>query len=184
MRKVIGGLCIFIVAMQVLIGVPLAVCCAFFLVVHGGSSGQLAVDVHAGPRLDATIPPAELTTTSLSLCPPANTIPEPAQALDHPILETRAAHGSPLAGTVLAECVSPCEEQQQFVAALEKAADQTPLSVPAAVAAAYEAPQPSGTSQLLCHLYAMAQIDEQAGAYQRADQWRGLARELRGNSEP
>lgn len=181
MRKVIGGLCIFVVAMQILIGVPLAVCCAFFLAIQGGS-GPIAVEVHAGPRLDATIPPAELRSTNLSIVPPPNMIPEPAKTLDHPILKSRDEHGSPLAGTVFAECV-PGDEQQLFVAALEKIAAETPVQEHVSAAIPDESRQPCGTSQLLCHLYAMAEIDEQAGEFERADQWRGLARELRGKCE-
>jgi hypothetical protein len=120
--------------------------------------------------------------TSLSIIPP-NVIPEPAKTLDHPILQSRDEDGSPLAGTVLADCVLPSEEQQLFVAALEKVATETTLHKQVSVAIPHETPQPCGTSQLLSHLDAMAEIDEQAGEFVRADQWRGLAGELRGNRE-
>ena len=34
----------------------------------------------------------------------------------------------------------------------------------------------------ICHLYVMAEVDERAGEYARADQWRALARELKSAS--
>ena len=205
MRKVIGGLCCFIVALQVLIGVPLLVCTAFFCLVQG-SEGPIVLEVHTGPRPPATIspsdypPPQPLAALAPAvMAPPRNVIPTDKSASNHPILQTRAAQGSPLTGTVLASPDGACEEQQQFLAALEKAAaacvssacdhqvafvnaDQAACpegACPEACLTTVSAQPPSDSvPQLRSHLYQMADLDEQSGHYERADQWRAMARDL------
>lgn len=209
MRKVIGGLCCAIVALQVLVAVPLAVCCAFYVAVQSGHGGPFVVELHTGPRSPATIapadfpPPQELSPPPAvaALAPPRNVIPTTSPQSDHPILQTRQVQGSPLAGTVLESCESPAQEQELFLAALEKAAagcshepcktpveltsDESYLSAapicsdvcPATTHAVVADKEP--VSQLLAHLYEMAELDEQTGHYDRADQWRAFARELR-----
>src|SRR6476469_10254527 len=102
MARTIGALCTFIVCLQILIGVPLAVCLACFCI----TNGPITVDVHAGhghaPQFivhGATIPPP---TSVLAMAPPPNAIPTAAPAsVDNPILQSRAEHGSPLTGTLL-----------------------------------------------------------------------------------
>jgi hypothetical protein len=209
MRKVIGGLCCAIVALQILVAVPLVVCCAFYVAVQGGHGGPFVVELHTGPRPPTTIAPAEfpppeplsVAPTATALAPPRNVIPTTTPPSDHPILQTRQVQGSPLAGTVLESCESPAQEQELFLAALEKAAAvcaQEPCKTPVELAsdesfvlsAANCADVCSATthplvtvkepvSHLLAHLYQMAELDERTGHFDRADQWRALARGLR-----
>ena len=142
-----------------------------------GDPGQDLAHVRvtdAGAPALATIPPADYP-------PPSNVIPPPA-ALDHPIMQTRREQGSPLAGTVLSEPDACGDDQHLFVAALEKVAASMPVAdidcqaTPPAESTCSASPI---LTQLTAHLYAMAQIDEEAAQYERADQWRALARELR-----
>src|SRR5436853_549531 len=126
MSRTIGALCSFIVGLQVLIGVPLVVCAAFFCL----TNGPITVDVHTGhghaPQFivhGATIPPPD---GHFAIAPPPNAIPIASPAsLDNPILQSRAEHGSPLAGTLL-ESTNPAEEQNTFITALEKAVAEHP----------------------------------------------------------
>lgn len=190
MARIIGATCTIIVGLQILVGVPLAVCGAFFCL----TNGPITVEVHAGqgqgPQVvvqGATIPPPP---NPFTISPPPNAIPvAPASAIDNPILASRAEHGSPLAGTVL-ETADPAEEQNTFVAALEKAArdkvvtDQVVTEQPPAVCPVLAAPPTPAESQnadslVVAHLYEMAEIDERSGDFARADQWRAFAREIR-----
>jgi len=207
MGRAIRALCVLIVSLQILVGVPVLVCLVFFGL-HSGGIGPLAVEVHAGHVAAAPVvvagPPAP-PPVPLAMGLPPNIIPTPSPArLDNPILTSRAEHGSPLVGTVLGETLAPETEQQLFVAAFEKAAAENlecthtrtdvPHDVPAAkpaiadaevpgpqagAAAACDQPREKAAQFAIHHLYAMAQIDELAGEYDRADQWRSLAREIR-----
>jgi hypothetical protein len=208
MRKVIGGLCCLIVALQVLVAVPLAVCCAFyFFVAEGGA--PIVVELHSGQRLPATVAPADYplppplaaASATTALAPPRNIIPDDSSPPpDHPILTTRQIQGSPLAGTVLETDAPPQEEQQLFLAALEKAAltctpqplaelasnEVVSLATACAESSQLTSCQPEAketVQRLLAHLYEMAELDEQASEYERADQWRALARELRSHDD-
>jgi len=204
MARAIGALCILIVALEILVGIPLSVCVAFFCL----TNGPIMVDVHAGqgqaPQLiihGATIPPP---TSAISLTPPPNVIPVvPACASENPILASRAEHGSLLAGTVLAGS-DAAEEERNFLAALEKAAVEhlrlpslpTELSGCGTEIPTSESADPRVCDHTTCstnarqearqliigHLYQMAQIDEQAGEFERADQWRAFARDIRSSS--
>jgi hypothetical protein len=190
MARVIGSICTVIVGLQVLIGVPLAVCLIFFCL----TSGQISVDVKTDQTpavvLDALAPPHPL---AVAVTPPANAIPAASELPDdNPILQSRAAVGSPLAGTLL-ETADFTEEQSTFVAALEKAAAEHIPPLPAASVAADACP--TGLAQadaghaihdqaIVQHLYHMAELDEQAGQYPRADQWRAFAREIRSEQPP
>lgn len=60
MRKFIAGCCCLIVGLQVLIGVPLAVCLIFYGMVQGG--GPIAVQVQPSAFDPATIPPLNYST--------------------------------------------------------------------------------------------------------------------------
>jgi hypothetical protein len=191
MAKTIGAICTFIVCLQILIGVPLAVCVACFCI----TNGPITVEVHAGqghaPQFvvhGATIPPPG---APFAVAPPPNAIPAAATptSFDNPILQSRVEHGSPLAGTML-ESADPGEEQSTFVAALEKAvAEHTSEprqrlceSGGACQAAdeAHRADLRSDTTILIVqHLYLMADIDEHTGNYDRADQWRAQARQIK-----
>lgn len=200
MRKVLGGLCIVVVGLQILIGVPLAICIAFFACLQSGGLPSMVVEVHAGPRLAATVPPINypepVPMAMPTPVPPPNKIPATIAATDNPILLSRLEQGSPLAGTILAGDATPEEEQQLFLTALEKAATEAEAMCPPVcigdeclIVCSPEttSDEPAaGTEQLACHLYAMAELDEQACHFERADQWRALARELRTetHSEP
>jgi hypothetical protein len=190
MRPIIGAICSLIVGLQVLVGVPLIVCFLYFAAAGNGPIGPVAFEMHASPAV-TTIPPPAMT-----IVPPANAIPQPLPApLDNPILASRAEHGSPLAGTVLGESLAPDDEQQLFVAAFEKvAAEQaetppaTSIAPPPETQSVPEStlPRPENESLrekadqfAIRQLYAMAEMDEQAAEYERADQWRSLAREIR-----
>src|SRR6267142_1906779 len=198
MGRTIGALCALIVGLQILIGVPVLVCLAFFCLADGGG-GPVAVEVHAGHNSASPLvvagqlaPPSSSPAMGL----PPNIIPA---ALDNPILASRAQHGSPFAGTVLSETVGPDAEQQLFVAALEKVAAenvQCPHSSSDSPHAGPSGDQPAMKPEVanadpdanvdrdnlrtkaaqfaVLHLYAMANMDERAGEYERADQWRSL----------
>jgi hypothetical protein len=197
MARALSAFCCFVVLLQILIGVPLAVCLAFFFVV-GGGMGPLAVEVHSGhgqpPHLlmpGATIPPPgrELTMT-----PPPNVIPTTSNAtLDNPILQSRAQQGSPLAGTVMDENVPAGEELEIFVGGLEKAIVEcvdkpTPIVTSSGINTV-ATPETDTLAQqadqfAVDHLYEMADKDERAGNFDRADQWRAQARDIRQSSKP
>jgi len=169
--------------------VPVVVCIAFFALF--GGLGPIAIEIHPGatpsPHMfvnSATIapPPAPLT-----IAPPPNIIPPaPALSADNPILETRAQQGSPLAGTLLSQGTPPDVERNEFVAALQKVAAEDIREPVAESCSALDgnccqktvAGDPADTL-VLQHLYQIADIDEQSGNYERADQWRALAREVR-----
>src|SRR5262245_35543139 len=125
MARAFTVFCCFIVGLQLLIGVPVAVCIVFFALF--GGLGPIAIEIHPGPGHSphmyvnsATIAPP---SCPLALSPPPNIIP-PATSVhsDSAILETRAQQGSPLSGTILAENEPPEVEHNQFVAALQKVA--------------------------------------------------------------
>ena len=197
MRTFLGGLCMLLIGLQVLIGVPLAVCFAFFNSLPAGGVHPVTFQVHAGSRYEPTVPPADFPPPTAHAtfipAPPPNKIPTSADDPENPILQTREETGSPLAGTVLAS-PSHEDEQQLFLTALEKAAAEAPEHCPAAStpdicsatcpleAAPIKALDTA--QQLVMHLYAMAQLDEDAGHFDRADQWRSLARELRKHDTP
>jgi len=194
MARTIGSLCTFIVGLQILVGVPLFVCGAFFC----ATNGPINVEIHTGhgqaPQLlvhGATIPPPG---GPFAVGPPPNTIPVTAAAsLDNPILQSRVEHGSPLVGTVL-ESANPAEEQDTFLSALEKAAAEHTNQPPEAVCRTSECCSVDGDanpavfrneadSLIVRLLYEMAGIDEQGGEYGRADQWRAFARGIKEGRE-
>jgi hypothetical protein len=198
MTRAFAAFCCFIVGLQFLIGVPLAVCIAFFALF--GGLGPIAIEIHPGathsPHMfvnSATIAPPSVP---LTIAPPPNFIPPAAGAhADNAILETRAQQGSPFSGTILAKNEPSEVEHNQFVAALQKVAaeaahDCPPLTMnaPANLAACAglannccEATSAARQTDefIIQHLYEMADVDERAGNYDRADQWRALAREIR-----
>jgi hypothetical protein len=182
MRHAFSAFCCVVVCLQVLVGVPLLVCIAFFTVVAGGAY-PINVDVHGGQAFaPATIPPPNIIPTAVT------------EPLDNPILTSRAAHGSPLTGTILADASDPQHDQDLFVAALEKVAIETaiePTHCPATCLPSTCEPaatQPGTTHHadelIVKHLYDMADADEAAGNFDRADQWRAHAREIRDHSAP
>jgi len=192
MRRAIGALCVFVVGLQILIGVPVLVCLVLFALLHEGL--PIAVAVHAGHEgVPSALIPPPLAAHALPLQPRANQIPhDDSLPTDNPILSFRAEHGSPLAGTLLGENMPAETEQRLFLAALEKVTAETVIDeVPAPVNQLPHLPNPGSSSDCfnsqsdpadrfaIEHLYAMADWDERAGKYERADQWRALAREIR-----
>jgi len=194
MARTIGALCTFIVGLQILVGVPLAVCAAFFC----ATNGPITVEVHTGnghaPQFlvhGATIPPPG---GAFAVAPPPNAIPIATPAsLDNPILQSRAEHGSPLTGTVL-ESANAAEEQDTFITALERvAAEHTSQPQPAVCrrseACAVEADatpavvRNEADALIVRLLYEMAGIDEESSEYGRADQWRAFARGIKEGRE-
>jgi hypothetical protein len=176
MRHLVSAVCCLIVGLQVLIGVPLAVCAAFCFLVAGESIGPVALEMHAGHA------------SSPALVPPPNYISHNSGLAENPILATRAECGSPLAGTVL-ETESPAEEAGLFVAAIEKiaAANESCSAVPSPCDVAICTARPAQPANLhetanrfaVEQLYAIAESDERVGQFERADQWRALARKIR-----
>jgi hypothetical protein len=198
MARAFTVFCCFIVGLQLLIGVPVAVCILFFALF--GGLGPIVIEIHPAPGHSphmfvnsATIVPPSFP---LTISPPPNIIPPVTTGhSDSAILETRAQQGSPLSGTILSENESPDIEHHQFVAALQKvaaeAAHESPpptLNPPTNLATCAALPgncceTTSATQQadqlVIQHLYEMADIDERTGNFDRADQWRSLAREIR-----
>jgi hypothetical protein len=197
MARAFTAFCCFVVGLQLLIGVPVAVCVAFFALF--GGLGPIAIEIHPGPmhspQMFVSSPTIAPPVMPLTLTPPPNIIPPAHNSQsDDPILETREQQGSPLAGTVLSDSTPPDVERQEFVAALQKVAAEAAseprltINAPANVANCTalssnccEAPESAASADQLViqYLYEMAQIDEQAGNYDRADQWRALARGIR-----
>jgi hypothetical protein len=176
--------------LQILVGVPLAVCVACFCI----TNGPITVEVHAGhghaPQFvvhGATIPPPG---APFAVAPPPNVIPTATTtSFDNPILQSRTEHGSPLTGTVL-ESADPTDEQNTFITALEKAAAEhcsqpRETACPASEICHAENlstscnPRQEVAQLIVRHLYEMAEIDEQMADYNRADQWRAFAREIK-----
>lgn len=172
MRRFLVASCCVIVALQVLIGVPLAVCIGFFSLVEVGS-----VEVQASNQFSTMPPPLPYSpmpspvgyAPAANYCAPAsNYCAAPAMAPPiasppslapasppslayaevpttpglEPIVESRAEHGSPLADSSLA-AASPAEEVRQFVAALEHVAATEPVPPPADAAQPAKAGQPA-----------------------------------------
>jgi hypothetical protein len=210
MGRAIGALCVLIVCLQILVGVPVLVCLVLFGLAGGSPIGPLAVEVHTGhdaPTHVVVPHPTVPLVAPTTMGPPPNIIPPALTAPpDNPILISRAEHGSPLAGTVLGETVTPETEQQLFVAAFEKVAAEkadglqssqsspqvdpgsdeaaaTAEALSPAISVATDCSRKKASQFAVDHLYAMAHLDEQAGEYDRADQWRSLAREIRRQSE-
>jgi hypothetical protein len=201
MRRAIAVICCLVVGLQILIGVP-AIVCVGFLLMTGGGSEPLAVEVHAGRDLapPATlVPPPTMAVAPQPALPP-NFVPQTIAApLDNPIVAARNEHGSPFARTVLGQSMSPPVEHGMFMAALAKAVSEGEQSRSHSVieAAMPESCPPVATSPASAasslrdeaarfaieHLYAMADMDERAGEYDRADQWRSFARDIRGRIE-
>src|SRR5262245_52594444 len=198
MARAFTAFCCFIVGLQLLVGVPVAVCIAFFALF--GGLGPIAIEIHPGPSHSphmfvnsATIAPP---SCPLTLSPPPNIIPPATTAhSDNAILETRAQQGSPLSRTILAENEPPEAEHNQFVAALQKVAAEAahdsppptmnaPTNIATCTTLAGDRCETGSENQqadqfITQHLYEMADVDERAGNYDRADQWRALAREIR-----
>jgi hypothetical protein len=185
MARTIGTLCTLIVCLQILIGVPIVVCLGCLLV--AGNLGPIAVQVHTGQHHALIAPPpySASFSTDPTIPPPPNIIPQQvAMTNENPVLASRAEHGSPLSGTVLGEKLSPDAEQQMFIAALEKVASEKPLAETAGansqareVSSHHRLPQ-EATQVAIDRLYELAEADERAGDYAKADHWRTLAREL------
>ena len=177
MSRFFAAACCVIVALQVLVGVPLAVCIGFL------SCVQLpAVPVQPGPP---NYTPAAMDWTPSPPLPDVCT-PPPLASLQ-PIVESRAQYGSPLAGSSLA-AGSPDEELHQFTTVLEhvatEAAPQAPAKAPPHAGnpppkTDVSAPLVESLSAAIEPLYVHAQRLEGDGKYDRADEVRRLAREMR-----
>jgi hypothetical protein len=183
MRSFLVTACCVIVGLQVLIGVPLAVCVVFLSLVEAPAPVVLPGPVAYDPA-----------PVCLPTCPPPVEWPaKPAVTDLQPIVESRAIAGSPLAESSLAAS-SPAEDLRQFVTALEQVATGEAILPPAEAPAKEPAdcgnpplkPEASCQSPLVDslstsveQLYAHAQRLETDGNYGRADQVRRLAREIR-----
>lgn len=189
MRKFIAGFCCVVVGLQVLIGVPLAVCMVFYALTQSGG-GPVAFEMHSGNQFPATIsppgypspqpylpgspgnqppilpaPPPLPATVTLT---PAPSNPAAAEAA---IAEVRERIPSQLTGTIF----DPAAEFVEVASATD--------AVPATPAAAAVEPNCVELREHLlagaAQLYAVASRLEQNEEYDRADRLRELAREIR-----
>src|SRR5262245_28119963 len=55
MGRVITSFCCLAVGLQILIGVPLAVCIAFFVVMQGGTFVPVSIEIHGGSSPPTTV---------------------------------------------------------------------------------------------------------------------------------
>lgn len=185
MRRFIVGLCCVVVGLQVLIGVPLAVGIAFFSYFGAELLGPTSVEFRISSNAEQ--PPAAA---------PVDQSPAAVEQNDS-ILAAREERGSLLARTVLSENLSAADEQREFVAAFRQVAEDSQatlaVSAPAnplpdllvSTGMTSEPAEPPGMDAdrfAIASLYAMAERDEQAQIYARADQWRNLARVIRGEA--
>lgn len=184
MRRFVSRFCCLVVGLQVLIGVPVAVCLAFFVFLGSDVLGPLSVEVRATRNTDP--PPL-----------PAPVAPPESSAQDDAILSARDERGSLLAGTALGANLTPADEQREFVAAFRQVAEEhnenrpapanslpSPSAADVALAAKGDALHAEADRIAVQHLYALAEQDEQAGLFDRADQWRSFARTIRSESQP
>jgi hypothetical protein len=185
MRRFITGLCCAIVGLQVLIGIPLAVVIVLIANLGSNSGGPTSVEFRVSRHADNPQAAGE----------DARADPELASDQDDAILEARHERGSVLAGTLLGENVSPNEERRQFVAAFRQIAEEEKVQLDSRLAPANPLPVPAAPASTMPlrtnstatdadrfaveQLYAMAEQDEQARIYARADRWRTFAREIR-----
>ena len=197
LRRLAMNLCCIVVGLEVLAGAAVLAFIAWIVVVQGALA-PLVRDLQLANHGVATIAPADYPRMAGG--PPEVPAAKAAQAAsDNPLVQLRQLQGSPLAGTILESCQSAADEEAQFASALELAAAQAGevdrdrlLQATGGVSNSgvgevgvevlpTEPPATPGlTEQLSSHLYAMADLDEQAGEFERADRWRALARELRG----
>ncbi|MEX2175612.1 MAG: hypothetical protein WD872_14710 [Pirellulaceae bacterium] len=170
-----------IVPRRVVVGVSLVgclVCLSLFLSLSGRRSPLVAEVAAAGEKVPAS-------TTF-----PANKRPRISPEVET-ILDSRAQYGSPLSGTILAEGIGPNEvdvaEVFARVAAEEaQAAAESPPPLPTDPAPAAWQPAETGHGEALSaldtavgQLYRLANEYEEID-YERADEVRRLAREIRG----
>lgn len=197
LRRFTMNLCCVVVGMELLAGATVIALLAWFAV---GQWAPLLTDLQLASHGSPTIAPADYPQRAAM--PPAKPAPQAVKAAsENPLVQLRQLQGSPLAGTILEDSQSTEEEAVQFAAALELASSQArqadqdrPLpsaagvAIPGALDRAGEVSEmvsaqpidaPELTEQLRSHLYAMADLDEQAGEFERADRWRATARELR-----
>lgn len=124
MRQFIAGSCCFIVGLQVLIGVPLMVCLAFYTLTGGGPPSA-AFPAYSYP---ATISPPDFAGAPLPYALPPTPLDGPALAA---IAESRDRIGSPLDDSLF-ESAPPQPAEAEFGAALQTVSHYQ-LSKPPAV---------------------------------------------------
>ena len=184
MRRFFVASCCAFVSLQLLVGVPVALCLALVSCLQSSRPEPTAEFCVASDAQPAT-PPA------------ASQGPGESTAQDDSILEARAGRGSLLAGTLF-EAGPSVDEKIEFMAAIRQAAaEDEDVEQPLGAAPANLLPGPvcaaafcdpdslraSADRFAIENLYLMAEHDEQAGLFERADQWRGQARTIRRSLE-
>lgn len=186
MRRFLVGLCCVVVGLQVLIGVPAAVCLAFVLYLGSDVLGPISFDFRVTSNAEQAPLPVPIGE------PPADSPQGDA------VLEARAERGSLLSGTLLGENLTRADEQREFVAAFRQIAAEipgpalapanplpplpSPVIAEQSLATPTDSPREEADRFAIDQLYTMADKDEYAGVYDRADQWRALARAIRGKT--
>jgi hypothetical protein len=178
MRRFIVASCCTIVGLQLLVGVPVVLCLTLVSRLQS-SRPEPTADFRVASDAQPATPRA------------ASAEPGESTAQHDSILEARAGRGSLLAGTLF-EAGPSVEEQSEFVAAIRQAAAEDIEAVPAfapanllrgpVCEAAFSDPdllRASADRFAIEHLYLIAEQDEQAGLFERSDQWRGQARAIR-----
>lgn len=174
MSRFISGVCCVIVGLQVLVGVPLAVCVAFLTLVHDGAIGTIEIRFQRGRSAGAE-PEATLT---------AVTKPKDAEGRAsefEPILTTRQERGSMLQGTSLAV---PAGEEEALVTSVLRSLEAEERALPPDVVLV---PDLAGEEDLPCldtlalgcaaQWKRLAAEQQTAGRTEQAEQYAELARQ-------
>lgn len=114
MGRLIAGACCVIVGLQVLVGVPLAVCIAFLSSVHGGAIGSIEIHVRPGK---AAAPASDIKPIADS-----QSSEKAGSAEVAAIMASRGERGSLLRGTSLAG--SMMEENEVIAGTLQQLSSQ------------------------------------------------------------
>ena len=189
MRRFLVGSCCVIVALQVLIGVPLAVCIGFFSLIPHRALGWQTHDGYVEPST-VGYAPSPCTTS----CPPAwDSQPSPPM-VSAPMAAPLVPNSLVAASQVLSGDTTPQQITDELMATYKQVAEEeapapqqdnnlkgiSPL--PSGVGnSTVEQPRTVADSLRVAaeHLYLLAQNLEADGNYGRADEIRGLARRMR-----
>lgn len=125
MGRLFAGACCVIVGLQVLVGVPLAVCIAFLSSVHGGAIGSIEIHVRSGKAAAKAGEGAVGDVRPIASSQPPETAASGEVAA---IMASRGERGSLLRGTSLAGSLS--EENEVFVGTIQQLSSQQFAATP------------------------------------------------------
>jgi hypothetical protein len=189
MRRFLVGSCCVIVALQLLIGLPLAVCIGFLSMIPHRSfdvhmdGGYVEPSMVGYSPVPVTYAPSPCTTSCPSSYPTYDaptTPPIVSPSVAAPMIPNSLVAASP----VLSGEQSSVETADEYIAAFKQVAEEDAL-IPAPPASETEASchcenaLVDSLSTAVTHLYELARNLEADGSYGQADHIRDLARKIR-----